>query len=36
VKAPLRRLHRRIQEVLEELTFDQLLAEALAAPGSKG
>jgi Rrf2 family protein len=27
VKAPLRRVHERIQEVLDSLTFDQLLAE---------
>jgi Rrf2 family protein len=32
VKAPLRRVHQRIQEVLDELTFDQLLAEAFALP----
>lgn len=34
VKAPLRRVHERIQEVLDSLTFDQLLAEVLtgAAP----
>jgi Rrf2 family protein len=30
VKAPLRRVHQRIQEVLDEITFDQLVAEALA------
>jgi hypothetical protein len=32
VKAPLRRVHKRIQEVLDEMTFDQLLAEAIALP----
>lgn len=32
VKAPLRRVHQKIQEVLDDLTFDQLLAEAFAAP----
>jgi Rrf2 family protein len=35
VKAPLRRVHRRIQEVLDELTFDQLLAEAFASPSPR-
>ena len=36
VKAPLRRVHRRIQEVLDEMTFDQLLAEAIASPAGSG
>ncbi len=36
MKTPLRRVHRRIQEVLDELTFDQLLAEAFASPVPPG
>jgi len=33
VKAPLRRVHERIQELLDGLTFDQLLSEAFAGVG---
>ena len=33
VKAPLRRVHERIQELLDGLTFDQLLSEAFAGAG---
>ncbi len=32
IKAPLRRVHARIHEVLAELTFDQLVAEAFMTP----
>ncbi len=32
IKAPLRRVHEKIHEVLNGLTFDQLVAEAFAAP----
>jgi len=32
IKAPLRRVHERIHEVLNSLTFDQLMNEAFAAP----
>jgi len=35
VKAPLRRVHQRIQEVLDDITFDQLVAEAFATPLSR-
>lgn len=34
VKAPLRQVHKRIQEVLDELTFDQLLADAVSMPAA--
>jgi Rrf2 family protein len=33
VKAPLRRVHERIQELLDGLTIDQLLSEAFAGAG---
>jgi Rrf2 family transcriptional regulator, iron-sulfur cluster assembly transcription factor len=33
VKAPLRRVHERIQELLDGLTFDQLLSETFAGTG---
>ncbi|MSR45530.1 MAG: Rrf2 family transcriptional regulator [Planctomycetes bacterium] len=32
IKAPLRRVHERIQEVLDGLTFDQLVSELITAP----
>jgi len=35
IKAPLRRVHERIHEVLNSLTFDQLMNEAFAAPGAR-
>ena len=35
IKAPLRRVHERIHEVLNGLTFDQLVAEAFAVPFSR-
>ena len=34
VKSPLRKLHHRIQDVLDEMTFDQLAVEVFAGAGS--
>jgi Rrf2 family protein len=35
IKAPLRRVHERIHEVLDGLTFDQLLSEVFSSSGAR-